>query len=146
MELPGTNSRMKEAKPTELVQLASDVVEGLDPFMREGEPPFALWGHSMGAWLAYEVARCLERRVEAGEALQAPMHLFASANRAPSLTRPQDNPDGNVMHTLAADDFWRVYTQRYGANPMLESPVLRARLLSGLKADFALIETYHASR
>lgn len=146
VELPGTNSRMKEPKPTGMIALAESVVDGLLPFLRPDQPPYALWGHSMGAWLAFEVARCVERRREAGSSFQAPLHLFVSANRAPSLTGHEHNPDGNLMHRLAADDFWRVYTERYGRNPMLESAALRARLLPGLLADFALIETYTASR
>lgn len=143
IELPGTNSRLREAKATCLRSLARDVVHGIASYLAPGQPPVVLWGHSMGAWLAYEVAQLLSAP---GSGLQWPLHLFASGNRAPSLAGPEHNPDAHVMHRLGSADFWRVYTQRYGANPDLGSKALRAYLLPGLQADFKLVETYTPSR
>lgn len=142
IELPGTNSRLKEPKATCLRALAQDVVQGIAAHLQPGQPPVVLWGHSMGAWLAYEVAQLLSAP---GSGLQRPLHLFASGNRAPSLAGLEHNPDSHVMHRLEAAEFWRVYTQRYGANPDLESRALRAYLLPGLQADFKLVETYTPS-
>ena len=52
--------------------------------------PFALFGHSMGALVGFELARALRRR-----RLPAPERLFVSAFRAPHL--PQRRPP---LHAL----------------------------------------------
>ena len=75
IELPGRGFRFKDAVDWSIVDIAAQIAEQVDSTV---EPPFALFGHSMGALIAYEVARCLER----GPGPQ-PVALFASSCRAP---------------------------------------------------------------
>ncbi len=100
---------------------------------------YALLGHSMGAWLAYELALEMRRR-----GMPAPLKVFVSSNRAPSLAGPQHDPDplGASISTLPPSEFWPRFEGRYGANPDLKSPGVRAFLLPLLRADFACIEHY----
>src|SRR4051812_29797430 len=56
--LPGHPGRFREELPTELVSLASVLVQELSAIL---ENQFALFGHSMGALLAFEVARIAQR-------------------------------------------------------------------------------------
>src|SRR6266849_6378940 len=59
VELPGRETRFVEPVYTDLGTLASDLAEVLAPATRD--LPLALFGHSMGALLAFEVARRLFR-------------------------------------------------------------------------------------
>ena len=57
-----------------MAPLVEQLVAVLEPIVRA---PFAFFGHSVGALVAFEVARELWRRG------RGPAHLFASASRAP---------------------------------------------------------------
>ncbi|GAB3206031.1 thioesterase II family protein [Marinactinospora thermotolerans] len=69
-----------------------DVAEALvDPLLERLRGPFVLFGHSMGALIAFELARVFED-LDAG-----PRHLFVSSYRAPQL------PMGRRQFHLAPD-------------------------------------------
>src|SRR5439155_18088554 len=59
-QLPGRETRIREAPRTELEPLVRDLVDALPPLDR----PYALVGHSLGASLAFAVALLLRRRGE----------------------------------------------------------------------------------
>src|SRR5919197_5894001 len=67
---PGRGGRLRERPFTSLGELVAAAAPALRPFM---ELPFAFYGHSMGATVAYELARRLEEEGRAG-----PLHLFVS--------------------------------------------------------------------
>lgn len=74
--LPGRSFRLGEPPRREMAPMAADIAAAL---VGQGlADAFALFGHSMGALLAYEVA-CELRDRGAGE----PVHLFVSGSRAP---------------------------------------------------------------
>ena len=155
VELPGRNSRASEpadAHPT-LQRLASAVLDGVRHLLPGGElpgqppnpPHYALFGHSLGAWLAYEITcEVLRRRRELGDAIPMPTKLYLSGNRAPRLAGPDRDPDREnpTLAKLPESRFWPAFERRYGANPALRSPEMRARILPILRADFHLAETY----
>ena len=70
---PGRGSRMAEPNVDRMEDLVAAFVDAV-----ELAPPFVLFGHSMGALVAYEVARALRARAWLGPSL-----LVASAHRAP---------------------------------------------------------------
>jgi hypothetical protein len=109
LELPGRNSRMMEPKQTSMTVLVMDVVAALTPLLGRvsdpdsEQPPFALLGHSMGAWLVYEVAKVLQAR-----GLPLPVKLYVVANRAPHLAGWENDVDQLAprLGMLSPQQFW----------------------------------------
>ncbi|OLT15424.1 hypothetical protein BJF78_01535 [Pseudonocardia sp. CNS-139] len=78
VQLPGREDRAGEP-PLHRVE---DIVAGLAPqLLASVRGPFALYGHSMGALVAFELARTLDA------AGRAPLHLFVSG-RGPAPAHP----------------------------------------------------------
>ncbi len=131
VQLPGRDGRLREPVPDDLETLALAVTNGLGPLL---DMPFACFGHSMGALLAFEFARQIRRRGQPG-----PTHLFVSARRAPQLPRTD-----TLLHTLPEGPFIEMLRQRYNGIPaaVLAEPELLQLFLPMLRADFKMIETY----
>ena len=93
-----------------------------------------MFGHSMGALVAFELAR----RFGDDEG-SAPTHLFVSGRRAPHL--PPRHPA--ITH-LPDDKFVQEIRRRYNGIPdeVMQHPDLLALLLPGLRADLSVIEAY----
>jgi medium-chain acyl-[acyl-carrier-protein] hydrolase len=96
--------------------------------------PYALYGHSLGALLAFETARELRRK-----GARAPQQIVISASPAPQL--PWNEPP---MRHLEEDAFLAEIQKRYGdiARPILDDRELLSLLLPGLRADVAMLENY----
>jgi surfactin synthase thioesterase subunit len=77
--LPGRGLRLRERPYTAMRPLARDLADAL--VEHELAHDYALFGHSMGALLAYEVACELHGRGHG----EPPRHLFVSGSRAPHL-------------------------------------------------------------
>ncbi|GIM03397.1 hypothetical protein Vretimale_8147, partial [Volvox reticuliferus] len=140
IELPGHNSRIREAPSTDLLQLAANIAGVIRQVLshREGLP-YAIFGHSMGAWITYEVVQDLMRSCS-----PLPVHLFVSGCRAPHLFSAKDDVDPTRLHKLTtSEEFWAAFRARYGdSNTHLANPKLRQLIWPVLRADFALVETY----
>jgi surfactin synthase thioesterase subunit len=97
-------------------------------------PPFALFGHSLGAVVAFEIARALRDRGG-----PAPDALIVSAYHAPHL--PSTSPE---IHKLPDDQLWPIVERQFGElSPELhDDPEFRQLLLAYHRADFEMIETY----
>ncbi|WP_431729560.1 thioesterase II family protein [Verrucosispora sp. TAA-831] len=129
VQYPGRLDRIAEPALTAMPVLAEMVTDVLAP---RRDLPIALFGHSMGAAVAYEVARRLERRHAAPLA-----HLFVSGRPAPCHHRP------GSKHLGPDDDLWDELRRLGGTDPAaLENPQLRSALLPTLRADYRLIESY----
>jgi medium-chain acyl-[acyl-carrier-protein] hydrolase len=129
VQLPGRESRFTEDPFTSMEQLAGPLLDGLASYLTH---PFALFGHSMGAFIAFELAR----RVRSGGL--APVHLFASGCRAPHL--PRRSPD---WHTLPDPEFLAVIRGLGGIPPeLLAEPHFLDAMLPTLRSDCTLVETY----
>lgn len=87
------------APPAPYCPARSALLPALLPTLRAR--PFALFGHSAGSWVAYQLARELKTR---GGPL--PLKLYASANRSPTLAGDRGArsfmPPARVQSTLAA--------------------------------------------
>jgi glycosyltransferase involved in cell wall biosynthesis len=79
VRLPARESRVAEAPFTRMAPLIDALATAILPYL---DRPFAFFGHSMGAAIAFELARELRRR-----ALPLPAVLIASAARAPNFRR-----------------------------------------------------------
>jgi len=129
VELPGRGARLGEAP----FKSVSSLLEVLGPaVMRHCNVPYALFGHSMGGLLAYELA-CQLR----GNGVRPPLHLFVSGARAPHL------PDRAWCHTLP-DDALIAALREMGGFPdeVLSSAALMQMLLPVIRADAELTERY----
>jgi surfactin synthase thioesterase subunit len=130
IQLPGREGRWREPPLTQISVLARALSEALRPLLR---PPYAFFGHSMGAFVAFELARQLRR-----EHLPGPAMLIASGARAPQIPDP-DPP----VHLLPANQLLG-QVQRLEGIPkeLLNHAELVALLLPTLRADLAMCETY----
>jgi surfactin synthase thioesterase subunit len=128
LQYPGRQDRRSQPgieKLSELADQASAAIAGLD------DRPLALFGHSMGSTLAFEVALRLQERG------RCPVTLFASGYPAPSRLR-----GGNVHRR---DDAGVVAELRLlaGTDPAwLEDPDLLAAFLPPIRSDYTAIETH----
>ncbi len=129
IQLPGRASRLDEAPFTQLVPLVREITRALDSYL---DKPFAIFGHSMGALVGFEVARQLrsERNVE-------PAHLFASASKAPQS--PLDTPTYNLPESLFIDELRRINGT---PQEVFQKHELMQLMIPILRADFEVTETY----
>jgi medium-chain acyl-[acyl-carrier-protein] hydrolase len=129
VQLPGRESRQNEPPFRRMDVLVDATLKGLAPYL---DVPFAFFGHSMGALVAFELARRL---------LHEPMlrRVFVSARQAPHLSA-SFSP---IAH-LPSPKFVAAVQQRYGGipEPVLACPDLLELLLPRLRADFEVLETY----
>jgi medium-chain acyl-[acyl-carrier-protein] hydrolase len=131
VQLPGRAGRFREPLFTRMPPLLDALEQCLQPLFEEG--PFALFGHSMGALVSFELSRRLKRRGGA-----EPIHLFVSGRDAPHV--PDSRPP---RHTLADAEFV-AELRKYGGTPeeVLREAELMELVLPVLRADFQLIETW----
>ena len=130
LQLPGRGSRFGEApyrSLPELVRVIAKVVSS------HADLPFAFFGHSLGALVAFEVASYC--RVHD---LPTPRRLFVSGCAAPQVLRPLRN-----LH-LCSDAKLIAALEDFNGTPpeVLRDRDLMALLLPTLRADFFLAETY----
>ncbi|MFI1828278.1 thioesterase II family protein [Streptomyces sp. NPDC020412] len=129
IQYPGRQDRRKEPSVPTIAELADEVTRVLEPWL---DQPLALFGHSMGATLAFEVARRLEDRH--GVVLAA---LFASGRRAPSRHR-----DENV-HRQGDDGVIAELKRLSGTDSqVLGDEDLLRMVLPAIRADYRAVETY----
>jgi medium-chain acyl-[acyl-carrier-protein] hydrolase len=128
--LPGRGPRMQEPLLTDV----HSVVEAFLPFMAEHlNRPFALFGHSMGGAIAFELARRLRHTYGV-----EPQHLFISGRRAPHLPSNE-----RPLHSLPEQEFKDELRRLNGTPPeVLEHDELMQMMLPLLRADFSVSETY----
>ena len=129
-QLPGRGVRLFEppvADMDELVARLTRAVAGL------ADRPFAFFGHSVGALVAFEVARQLRRAHR-----PAPVSLWVSGAEG-----PQTRATRRRLHELADAELIEALREYNGTEPeMLEDREMMELLLPGLRADFALNERY----
>lgn len=131
VQLPGREGRWREAPLTNLEEIAPRVAAAIAP---ELDKPYAFYGHSLGALVAFEVARYFRRTGTPG-----PAHLFVAAHRGPHLPNP--HPE---MRQLTDNAFVAELRRRYDGIPqaVVDNPELLELMLPCLRADFHAYETY----
>jgi surfactin synthase thioesterase subunit len=129
VQYPGRQDRRRETSIATIEELADQVHEVLRPIAGE---PLALFGHSMGAVVAFEVARRLRR---AGSL--APIRLMVSGRRPPSAYRNER------VHRLPDADL--IAELRLLGAPNLEllsDPEIAAMVMPSIRSDYQAIESY----
>jgi medium-chain acyl-[acyl-carrier-protein] hydrolase len=131
VELPGRGWRSTESLPLSIPELAHEIASSLHA---QGKTPFALFGHSMGAGIAYEIARNLEA---AGNRYLS--CLIVSGSPAPFL--PKTKP---AFSNLSDPDFLDHIRQLNGTPPeILANAELMSVVLPILRSDFKICEEYN---
>ncbi|WP_020121640.1 thioesterase II family protein [Streptomyces canus] len=128
VQYPGRQDRRGEPCVESMAELTGAVVEELLPWT---DRPLALFGHSLGAVLAFEVARGL---TGAGH---VPAALFVSGRRAPSRQRPE------YAHRLDDDGLLREIRRLSGTDDRVFADEELVRMvLPAICADFRIVENY----
>jgi medium-chain acyl-[acyl-carrier-protein] hydrolase len=130
VEFPGRGTRPMETPFTQLEPLVQALAQALRPLL---DKPFALFGHSLGALVGFELARQLRRQ----SGVQ-PVQLFVSADRAPQLSH-RERP----MHALPESEFVAELRRLNGIpKAVLEETELMQLMIPILRADLAAYETH----
>lgn len=130
IELPGRGTLLKEAPFTRIEPLVETIAQNILPKL---DKPFALFGHSMGALVSFELAHFLRKKYALN-----PVHLFVSGRHA-----PQNVSAKPPIYSLPEPEFLAELHRLNGTSKeILENRELMELLLPILRADFEVIETY----
>jgi len=126
VRLPGRETRLNEPPLGSMDQLIARLREAIDAYL---DRPFAFFGHSLGAIIAFELARALNSR---------PRCLFVSGARAPQLRRDHVPPPPPSDEELIDE------LRRLDGMPqdLTDHPELVQLALPALRADTALYRNY----
>lgn len=131
-QYPGREERFNEPRITCLATLAEHIARAL---LALPAKTLLLFGHSMGAALAYEVGLRLE------VAGRGAAHVFVSAHPPPHR-QPSSDLHRQDDAALIAD----ILRQDAGAASLWADPQMRALFLPTLRSDYQAIETWRPQR
>ncbi len=130
---PGRQDRLLEPSIETMAELADRLTEALVPYLGE---PLALFGHSLGADVAYELTARLEQRHGA-----SPRHLFVSGALAPHVAKERE------LHELSdAELLKELHRLDSPGAAVLGDPELAELTLPSLRADYRLSAGYRPTR
>ncbi len=130
--LPGRGRLLDQPPMDHWPDLIESVLAGIQPLT---DRPLAVFGHSFGALLAYEITRALDDQGK-------PPDLLVVAGSAPQMARRDRTISG-----LPRSRFLSEIEAINGTPPdVLSNADLMDRFLPALRSDFALLETYDADR
>jgi medium-chain acyl-[acyl-carrier-protein] hydrolase len=131
IQLPGRENRLREAPFVAIAPLVEELAAVLRPHL---DLPFALFGHSMGALIAFELARQLRR-----DCGVTSTQLFVSGRWAPHWPSPDP-----ALAQLPDAEFIAALRARYNNIPdiVANDPELLAIYVPLLRADITLLDTY----
>jgi medium-chain acyl-[acyl-carrier-protein] hydrolase len=131
VELPGRGNRIAEPLLPHLDALAFEAAEAI---ASTGDTRFALFGHSMGALIAFEVTRRL--RARGGP---VPHHLFVSGCAAPHCERSR-----RPVAMMSTAEFVAMLRDLNGTpDSVLHNPELMELVIPVLKSDFTAVDGWN---
>lgn len=130
VQLPGRESRMKEPPFSDVSPMVDALAAAIRPSL---DKPFVLFGHSMGAVIAFELARKLRR-----DHKLLPACLIVSGRVAPHLQIPRP-----PINNLPPTEFLEALKAMKGTpKEVLENAELMEVITPLLRADLAVHEKY----
>jgi medium-chain acyl-[acyl-carrier-protein] hydrolase len=132
VELPGRGVRADEPSCSDMTELCDGLVAAID---QVEDLPLALYGHSMGARIAFELARRLSGRV---------VHLFVSGSQPPGVRPRYGGKDIRPTEQLTDAELIAQRIVPLGGTPpeILAEPDLMQRALPIVRADMVLLDGY----
>ena len=130
IQLPGRANRIREPAISDLAAVLDWLTVAITP---ELDRPMAMFGHSLGSLMAFELARRFRSRLKV-----EPVHLFVSGHNAPHLPNRPEVVSGQDDATFA-DTLRRL---KYTPEPLLNDPAWCGLMIPTLRADFSLYEQY----
>lgn len=132
VELAGRGRRINEPLYGSVEETVEDVYNIIKGQVRRDQP-YILFGHSMGAYLAYQVAQKIRRN-----GLPLPFHVFFSGRGAPHSR----NISKKIYHTMEMEEFKQEILQLGGTpREFFDHPELVEYLLPVLRNDFRITES-----
>lgn len=130
VQLPAREGRFQDEPYERMAALVGDLAEVV---LAQGRP-FALYGHSFGALVAFELLRELRRRGGPD-----PLHFFVSGFVAPHTRFDDDEPVMGMSEPQLVG-----LLRDLGGTPewLLSDPAAVRMLLPAVRADFCVKETY----
>ena len=129
VQLPGREERFTEPPPTDVRSAADEIADSVRNAIDKAAPT-VIFGHSLGAVLAFETARRLPRSIS---------HLFVSGS--PDPWHPRSERAADLTDSEFLDQVEKLAQYRH---PALEHPEMREIVLPALRADVATHEAYAA--
>ncbi len=135
IQIPGREARLSEPSITDCTTLIEAITLALAGHL---DRPYAIFGHSMGALLALDLAQSLRLH-----GLRLPSHLFVSGRNATHVPVKHGS-----IHKMTDESFLAALATRYGGLPqeILDTPELLELYLPILRADLTLLETHQYQR
>ena len=130
IQYAGRGSRLSEPLAEDVVEIMNGLYPDLQPLLTK---PFAFFGHSMGALVAYEFARRLQR-----EQRQGPFELFVSGCSAPHVRMFDE-----ITYNLPEAEFLGELRRLQGTpQEVLDNAELMQLMMPIIRADFKASQTY----
>lgn len=129
VQLPGRDDRYKEDTIDNMQPLVSSILLELAEYINK---PFAIFGHSMGAYIGYELTKLLFERDKI-----KPLILYISAASSP------DTPKSKLIHKLP-DALLLKELKTYTQTPdlLLQDKKAFSYFLSYIRSDFKIVDSY----
>jgi surfactin synthase thioesterase subunit len=133
VQIPGRETRVREPAYSRIEPMVEALCQNLKQYF---DLPYALFGYSMGALIAFELAHAVQKR-----GLPGPCHLLVAAYRGPRLAYREPSIEG-----MGNEEFIRELTRSGGLSPqVLQDREFLELLLPTLRADYAVCEKYTCS-
>ncbi len=130
VQLPGRENRFREAPFTQMSLLVDAATSAIAGHL---DRPYALYGHSLGALVAFEIARKLRAR-----GTRQPAHLLVSGCQAPQLPRT------TLPLSQLSDADFLAEVVRFGgtSKEVAQNAEFVQLVLPALRADLTVYDTY----
>jgi medium-chain acyl-[acyl-carrier-protein] hydrolase len=136
LEIAGRGKRSNEPLPTSVDEVVQDLFQTIYKLIEE-KTPYAIFGHSMGSLLAYELIHQIK-----AAALPEPRAVFFSGRSAPHVNYEKRN-----VHLMPEQQFQEEILQIGGIpQEFFENKVLSELFIPIIRSDYRLIETYQYTK
>jgi len=135
IQLPGRGPRLREPAVRTLPELVTALLPQINAVL---DKPLAIFGHSVGGLLAFELSCALERQALDRPWQERPLHTFVSGYPAPEIAAK-----AVPMHDLGDAELLSAIAGLGHLDTCVElSPELAQIVIAPTRADFAMAETH----